>query len=101
MVEQLFLDLGGYTRAKEKAVGEDDATAPAGPFEHGHNILEVEQRCLGGAHACGEVVEDAALLLTAERRVGCHHVYPVSVAELPDIGRERIALDNVGALDAV
>src|SRR5207237_10116873 len=86
-VEQLALDFGRHAAAEEEAVGQDDAAAATGTFEYSHDVLEVEQRCLGGAHAFGEVVEDAALLFTSEWRIGRHYVHALGVANLPDVAR--------------
>src|SRR5713101_37808 len=99
--EQLLFDDGRNAVAEEEAVGEHNTTAPAGTFEQGHDVLEEEDGGFGGTHTVGEVVEDAPLLLAAERWISSDHVYTFVIANLADIGREGVMLGQVRVFDAV
>ena len=99
--EQLPFDLRSDAVAEEEAVGQHDATASAGTFEHRHHVLEEQQRRLTGAHSFGEVVEDTALLFATEGRIGGDDIHAVGLAYLANVGGEGVALNDVGSFDAV
>ena len=53
-----------------------------------HDELEKQQRGFGGLLVFGEVAEDAALLLAAERRIGQDDIDPISLADFGELESE-------------
>ena len=100
--EQLLLDDAGDAVAEEEAIGQHHAAASGGSLQMLHDVLEEEQSSLGGAHAIGEVIDDAALLLAAEGWIGGDDIDAVAILYVAqvDVG-EGVALLQVGRFDAV
>ena len=75
--------------------------AACGALELAHDELEEEERGLGGLLVGGEVVEDAALLLAAEGRVGEDDIHTVVVADFGDLHCESVAVFDVRVFQPV
>lgn len=105
VLEHFFFDAGAHAVAEEHPVGNDNRR-PSGlalreALEFAHDELKEEKRRLGRLLVGGEVVENAALLLSAEGRIGEDDVHAVGIADFGDFLGQRVAVADVGVLEAV
>ena len=91
-LQQVGLDARRQAVAEKRAVGHHHRGASAGAaLQAAHDELQEQQRGFGGAPVLREVVEDAGLLLAAERWVGQDDVHPLFLADLRQPEPERVA----------
>ena len=104
---EIRLDASRDTVRRQKAIWHNNR-CPAWPARRGipsvqppHNELKKEQRCFRGLSVVGEVPLNAALLLTAERRVGKNNVDSVAFANVRESKPQSVAWIDVGRIHPV
>lgn len=93
LFQQFLFDAGAHAVAEEGAIGHDDggASGRGRAFELAHDELQEEQGGFGALLIRREVVEDAALLFSAKRRIGENDVDALAISYLADGHVEAVA----------